>query len=234
MPCCAWHSCRHFMQSISQLTSHLHAIRTSFCLILLIWAEERDQGFKLTVQKNKSGKHETGCVCVFSRTLCGVPSMIKHNNNDFDTSNTLTQLKKEKNFICLHHTFKMSSVGAGAVRSGWLTKKAEKLGRSKKRYFALVPSQGALYYYDKGNDDSGAAPKVISVASLQLPPAIPTPAFRFPPSLHHPIANPGRYIYVIYFGHPSSSERSKWEETLHLQSHKMKSPSSIRSERGSE
>ena len=90
----------------------------------------------------------------------------------------------------------MSSVGAGAVRSGWLTKKAEKLGRSKKRYFALVPSQGALYYYDKGNDDSGAAPKVISVASLQLPPAIPTPAFRFPPSLHHPIANPMDDIYI--------------------------------------
>lgn len=35
----------------------------------------------------------------------------------------------------------MSTVGAGAVRSGWLTKKAEKLGRSKKRYFSLVPSQ---------------------------------------------------------------------------------------------
>lgn len=36
---------------------------------------------------------------------------------------------------------RMSTVGAGAVRSGWLTKKAEKLGRSKKRYFSLVPSQ---------------------------------------------------------------------------------------------
>ena len=68
MPCCAWHSCRHFMQSISQLTSHLHAIRTSFCLILLIWAEERDQGFKLTVQKINPVNTKPG-VCVFSHAL---------------------------------------------------------------------------------------------------------------------------------------------------------------------